>query len=72
MGEMEAPQVDLAKMAVDRQKGLEEGFLDLEFGSCHFLISASFFCEKTSRRQTRNPRLATSAGSEVVGVRVPL
>ena len=28
MAEIEAPQVELAKMAVDRQKGLEEDLLD--------------------------------------------
>lgn len=74
MGVIVAPRVDLAKMEADRQRGSEEDLLDQEVGSCQFRdsILASFFCVMTSHRQTRNPRSATSAGSEVVGIEVSL
>ena len=74
MGEIVAPRVDLAKMEADQQRVLGEDLLDQEVGSYQFRDAAlaSFFCVMTFRRQTRNPRSATSAGSEVVGIKVSL
>lgn len=74
MGEIVAPRVDLAKMEADQQRGSGEDPLDQEVASCQFQDAtlASFSCLMTSRRQIRNPRSATSAASEAVGIKVSL
>ena len=61
MGGIGAPQVDLAKMAVDRQMQPDDDPLDQDVWSCQLqrAISTKFFCVKTSHRQTRTPRSAT-------------
>ena len=66
--EIEAQEVDRAKMVVDLRKAPEEDLRDSEVESCPFqiVVLASFFCVRTSHHQIQNPRSATLAGSEVV------
>ena len=66
--EIEAQEVDRAKMVADLRKAPEEDLRDSEVGSCLFqvVVLASYFYVRTSHHQTQNPRSATLAGSEVV------
>ena len=66
--EIEAQEVDRAKMVADLRKAPEDDLRDLEVGSCLFqvVVLASFFYVRTVHHQTQNPRSAILAGSEVV------
>ena len=70
MAEIEVREVDLAMIAMEQQEEPEEGLLDQKVGSYYFqsVISVSPFCVGIFHHQTRNPRSATLAGSEVVGL----